>query len=47
MGAAVQSLLYGFLLDAGGWNIVFISIADFCCLIAILGTLSAGHKAAH
>lgn len=47
MGAAVQSLLYGFLLDAGGWNIVFISIAAFCGLIAILGTLSAGHKAAH
>jgi len=47
MGAAVQSLLYGFLLDAGGWNIVFMSIAAFCGLIAILGTLSATQKAAH
>ena len=47
MGAAVQSLLYGFLLDAGGWNIVFISIAAFCGLIAILGTLSAAHRTAH
>ena len=47
MGAAVQSLLYGFLLDAGGWNIVFISIAAFYGLIAILGTLSAARQADH
>lgn len=37
MGAAAQSLFYGFLLDNGGWNIVFISIAAFCVLVAVLG----------
>ena len=44
MGAAVQSLVYGFLLDSGGWNIVFLSIAACCLLIALLGTLSGGHN---
>ena len=47
MGAAVQSLLYGFLLDAGGWSIVFISIAAFCGLITFLGIISTTCKAAH
>ena len=47
MGAAVQSLLYGFLLDAGGWGIVFISIAAFCGLITFLGIISTTCKAAH
>lgn len=47
MGAAVQSLLYGFLLDTGGWNIVFLSIAACCALIGVLGMLSAsGEKLA-
>ncbi len=40
MGAAVQAVTYGFLLDRGGWGIVFISIALFCLLIAALGAYS-------
>lgn len=37
LGAAVQSVVYGFILDNGGWNIVFVSIAVFNLLIALLG----------
>lgn len=43
MGAAVQSVLYGFLLNQGGWNVVFISISVFCLLIALLGIINS-HK---
>jgi len=45
MGAAIQSILYGFLLDAGGWNIVFFSIAGFCGLIAVLGIVGSRRPA--
>jgi len=41
MGATVQSIMYGFLLETGGWNIVFGSIAGFCLLIAVLGLTSS------
>lgn len=37
LGAAVQSVVYGFILENGGWGIVFISIAAFNILIAFLG----------
>ncbi|MBQ9358641.1 MAG: MFS transporter [Abditibacteriota bacterium] len=36
MGAAVQSIVYGFLLDQKGWTTVFFSIAAFCAVIALL-----------
>lgn len=41
MGAAVQSVVYGFLLESGGWNIVFLSISAFCLLIAVLGVVNS------
>ena len=39
LGAAVQSVVYGFILNRGGWSIVFVSIAVFNVLIAALGIL--------
>ena len=39
MGAAIQSLVYGFLLNSGGWNVVFVTISLFLLSIAILGWL--------
>jgi sugar phosphate permease len=41
MGAAVQSFVYGFVLDNSGWAIVFISIAAFNVLIAVLGVVGS------
>lgn len=41
LGAAVQSVVYGFVLDNGGWSIVFMSIAAFNLLIAVLGILGS------
>lgn len=41
LGAAVQSVVYGFILDSGGWAIVFVSIAVFNVLIAVLGLLGS------
>lgn len=37
LGAAVQSVVYGFILNHGGWSVVFVSIALFNVLIAVLG----------
>lgn len=34
MGAAVQSLAYGFLLDTLGWNFIFLSVAALCLIVA-------------
>jgi sugar phosphate permease len=36
MGAAIQAAVYGVVLETGNWNAVFISIAAFCVLIAIV-----------
>lgn len=44
LGAAVQSVVYGFVLDNGGWGIVFMSIATFNLLIAILGMIGSRKK---
>lgn len=41
LGAAVQAVVYGFVLDNGGWKIVFISIAVFNLLIAMLGAVGS------
>ena len=40
VGAALQSMIYGFILDKAGWNTVFISIAVFCLVSAFI----AGRK---
>lgn len=40
MGAAIQAVVYGFILDNGGWGIVFISISLFCLMIALVGHIS-------
>ena len=39
LGAAVQSVVYGFVLDNSGWEIVFLSIAAFNAVIAVLGMI--------
>lgn len=44
LGAAVQSVVYGFVLDNGGWGIVFASITAFNILIAVLGKIGAKKK---
>ena len=44
LGAAVQSVVYGFVLDNGGWSIVFVSIAAFNLLIAVLGMIGSKKK---
>ena len=44
LGAAVQSVVYGFVLDNGGWAIVFVSIAAFNILIAVLGMVGSRKK---
>lgn len=41
MGAAAQSLVYGFVSETIGWNWVFITIAIFCGLIALLAVLGS------
>ena len=41
LGAAVQSVTYGFILDNGGWGIVFVSIAAFNVIVAVLGVLGS------
>lgn len=46
MGAAIQATVYGFILNAGNWNTVFVSIAVFCMLIAIVSFVSARKKIA-
>ena len=37
MGAAAQSFVYGFLLDAIGWASVFASLASLCAVMVVLG----------
>lgn len=44
MGAAIQAAVYGFILGDGNWNAVFVSIAVFCALIALVALLSAKKK---
>jgi sugar phosphate permease len=39
MGAAVQSFVYGFLLDGIGWISVFASLAILCALMADMGVM--------
>ncbi len=48
VGAAVQSMLYGFLLEKTGWSMIFVSIAVLCASVAVLGAAGSktGKKAA-
>ena len=39
MGAAVQSFVYGFLLDSIGWFSVFASLAILCALMAAMSVM--------
>ena len=39
MGAAVQSFVYGSLIDTIGWRSVFASLAVLCALMALMGVL--------
>ena len=41
MGAAIQAAVYGFILAAGNWNALFISVAVFCFLIAVVSFVSS------
>ena len=36
VGAALQSMIYGFILEKAGWNTVFISIAALCLIAAAI-----------
>ena len=45
MGAAIQAAVYGSVLKAGNWNALFISVALFCALIAIVSYFSVEKKA--
>ena len=52
MGAAIQSFIYGFLLDRFGWNMIFLTISLLCGIIAIISFFSAklqlpGHNESH
>lgn len=45
MGAAVQSFVYGSLVDRMGWGAVFVSLAVLCVVMAVLGLLGRRRKA--
>ena len=44
LGAAVQAVVYGFVLESSGWAIVFVSIAAFNVIIAVLGMIGSKKK---
>lgn len=44
MGAAIQAAVYGSILKAGNWLFVFVSIAVFCALIALVSLVSVREK---
>jgi sugar phosphate permease len=46
MGAAIQSVVYGFILTKGDWNTVFISTAVFCFMIAAISFITSLNKKA-
>jgi len=46
MGAAIQATVYGFILTKGNWNVVFISVAVFCFLIALISLITSMNKKA-
>ncbi|MEE0946897.1 MAG: MFS transporter [Acutalibacteraceae bacterium] len=44
MGAAIQSMVYGFILGDGKWNVLFISVAVFCVVISIVSIMASFKK---
>jgi sugar phosphate permease len=47
MGAAVQAIVFGAIIDSGAWNILFISVGCMCLSLAIFGYIAgAGKKVA-
>lgn len=44
MGAAIQAVLYGFLLDTFGWNLIFVTVCIFNVIISIIGMVNAKSK---
>ena len=46
MGAAIQSMLFGLILGDGHWNVLFISVASFCLLIAVVSLFGSRKKRA-
>lgn len=40
VGAALQAVLYGYLIDRIGWHMIFVSVAGFCLIVAFVGFLS-------
>ena len=44
MGAAIQSAVYGAILTNGNWNVVFLSTAGFCLLVAVVSLFSSVKK---
>ena len=44
MGAAIQSMVYGFILGDGKWNVLFIYVAVFCAIISLVSLLSSKKK---
>lgn len=44
MGAAIQSLLFGFILSKGNWSVLFISVSVFCFAIAVVSLINSRKK---
>ncbi len=44
MGAAIQAMLFGFILGDGHWNVLFLSVAAFCLAIAIVSLVCSKKK---
>lgn len=42
-GAAIQAALYGFVIDSGGWDILFVSLGCLCALIAVVMIFARKH----
>lgn len=44
MGAAIQAMMFGFILEKGNWSALFISVAAFCFMIAVVSLISSKKK---
>lgn len=44
MGAAIQAILYGFLLDTFGWNLIFVTVCLFNVIISVIGIMNKYKK---
>lgn len=44
MGAAIQAMLFGFILGDGNWTVLFVSVAAFCFLIGIVSLVCSKNK---